>query len=136
MGRGIHSPVFVDDLVEGIVRAGEAPAAAGRVITLSGGVGVPTREFFSHYTRMLGMGEAPVVPTPLALAGAAGFDAVARVRRVPNELTPAAVRYLAERRGTYSIAAAAELLDWTPAVDVEAGMERCEAWLRTEGLIA
>jgi nucleoside-diphosphate-sugar epimerase len=135
MGRGIHSPVFVDDLVEGIVRAAHAPAAAGRVITLSGGTGVPTREFFAHYTRMLGLGDPPVAPTAVALAGAAAVDALARARRVPNELTPAAVRYLADRRGTYSIAAAADLLGWRPVVGVAEGMERCEAWLRSEGLL-
>ena len=69
-GRGIHSPVYVDDLVEGIVRAAQAPAAAGRVITLSGGVGVETREYFGHLGRMAGR-KVPAVPTAVALAGAA-----------------------------------------------------------------
>lgn len=135
MGRGIHSPVFVDDLVAGIARASEAPDAAGRVLTLSGGIGVETREFFAHYSRMLGGKRPPVVPTAVAVAGAAAVDGLARLRRAPNELTPAAVRYLAERRGTYSIAAARELLDWRPAIGVAEGMERCEAWLRSEGIL-
>jgi nucleoside-diphosphate-sugar epimerase len=133
-GRGIHSPVFVDDLVEGIVRAAEAPAAAGRVITLSGGAGVETRDYFGRLGRMVGR-SVPAVPTPLAVAGAAALHRAARVRGVHNELTPDGVRYLAYRRGTYGIGTAGALLDWGPAVDLDQGMARTEAWLRAEGLL-
>jgi nucleoside-diphosphate-sugar epimerase len=133
-GRGIHSPVYVDDLVEGIVRAAQSPAAAGRVITLSGGVGVETREYFGYLGRMAGR-RVPTVPTSVALAGAVATDRLARLRRVPNEVTPPVVRYLAERRGTYGIDTARELLDWAPQVGLEEGMARTEEWLRGEGLI-
>ena len=122
-GRGIHSPVYVDDLVEGIVRACTAPEAAGRVITLSGGVGVPTREYFGYFGRWLGR-RVPRGPTPVVLAGAAALDRLARLRGTPNELTPDGVRYLAHRRGTYGIATARELLDWQPRVGLDEGMAR------------
>jgi nucleoside-diphosphate-sugar epimerase len=134
-GRGIHSPVYVDDLVEGIVSAAGLDAAAGQVVTLSGGIGVPTREFFGHYARMLGRRGVPTVPTPVALAAAAAQDQVARIRGKVNEVTPNGVRYLALRRGTYGIAKARELLGWAPAVALEEGMSRTEAWLRDEGLV-
>jgi nucleoside-diphosphate-sugar epimerase len=134
-GRGIHSPVYVDDLVEGIVRAAEAEQAAGRVITLSGGLGVPTAEFFDHYARMLGRRRVPTGPTGPLIALAAAQDRIARLRGTVNEVTPAAVRYLARRRGTYSIATARELLGWEPQVDIEEGMARTEQWLRAEGLL-
>ena len=134
-GRGIHSPIYVDDLVAGIIRAAEADAAAGQVITVSGGVGVETREFFGHYARMLGRRSVPTVPTRVALAGAGIQNAIARLRGTVNEVTPAGVRYLALRRGTYAIGRARELLDWTPAVGLEEGMRRTEAWLRERGLV-
>jgi nucleoside-diphosphate-sugar epimerase len=135
LGRGIHSPVYVDDLVEGIIRAAASDKASGQVITLSGGVGVETRAFFDHYSRMLGHRKAPVVPTFVALAGAWATDRVARVRGTANDLTPAGVRYLALRRGTYGVGKARELLDWSPAVSLDEGMKRTEAWLREQGLI-
>ena len=50
-GHGIHSPIYVDDVVDGIVRAATTPAAAGRVVTLSGGVGVETRDYFGRFER-------------------------------------------------------------------------------------
>ncbi len=133
-GRGIHSPVFVDDLVEGIVRAAQAPAAAGRVITLSGGTGVETREYFGHLGRIAGL-RVPRVPTAAALAGARALDRLARVRGTHNELTPDGVRYLAQRRGTYGIGTAAELLGWAPRVGLEEGMDRTARWLRDERLV-
>lgn len=133
-GRGIHSPVFVDDLVDGIVRACATPAAAGRVVTLSGGVGVETREYFGHLGRIAGL-RVPAVPTAVAMAGARALDAAARLRGIQNELTPHGVRYLARRRGTYGIATAKELLGWTPRVGLDEGMARTERWLRDAGLV-
>jgi nucleoside-diphosphate-sugar epimerase len=133
-GRGIHSPVYVDDLVDGITRSLTAPAAAGRVITLSGGQGVPVGEYMNHLARMIGV-RVPTVPTALALAGAAALDRLTRVRRVPNELTPDGVRYLAHRHGTYGIGTAKALLDWSPKVGLDDGMARTEHWLRDQQLI-
>jgi nucleoside-diphosphate-sugar epimerase len=134
-GRGIHSPVYVDDLVAGIIAAAEADAAAGQVITLSGGAGIETRAFFGHYARMLGRRGVPAVPTRVALAGAAVQDRIAGLRGAINEVTPNGVRYLALRRGTYGIGRARELLAWSPAIGLDEGMARTEAWLRAEGLI-
>jgi len=134
-GRGIHSPVYVDDLVAGIVAAAGSDAAAGQVITLSGGIGIETREFFAHYARMLGQRGVPAVPTAVALAGAAAQSRIAKMRGKVNEVTPDGVRYLALRRGTYGIGKARELLGWAPAVSVDEGMARTEAWLRAQQLI-
>jgi nucleoside-diphosphate-sugar epimerase len=134
-GRGIHSPVYVDDLVAGIIAAAESDAAAGQVITLSSGVGVETRTFFGHYARMLGRRGVPTVPMRVALAGAAAQSAIARLRGKVNEVTPDGVRYLGLRRGTYGITKARELLGWSPAVGLDEGMARTEAWLRAEGLV-
>jgi nucleoside-diphosphate-sugar epimerase len=44
------------------------------------------------------------------------------------------MRYLA-RRGTYSIEKARRLLGYEPAVALDEGMRRTEAWLREQGLL-
>jgi nucleoside-diphosphate-sugar epimerase len=134
-GRGIHSPIYVDDLVDGIVSAASSEAAAGQVITLSGGVGVETQRFFDRYARMLGRRAVPSAPTSVLLAAASVQDRLARLRGKVNELTPSGVRYLALRRGTYGIGKARELLGWSPAVGLDEGMARTEGWLRREQLI-
>src|SRR5687767_4131822 len=60
MGRGMLSPVYVDDLLEGVRLAGSRPEAAGQVFTVTGERSVSTREFFGHYARMLGRRGVPV----------------------------------------------------------------------------
>ncbi len=130
MGRGIFSPVYIDNLVDGIVAAAESDEAAGAVITLTDGAGVEAQEFFGHYARMLGLSRVRSLPTPVVVGLA---EALRRVRP-GGEVTPAAARYLA-RRGTYSIERARTLLSYRPAVGLGEGMERSEAWLRAEGLL-
>jgi nucleoside-diphosphate-sugar epimerase len=133
-GRGMHSPVHVDDLVGGIVLAASSDDAGGRTFILTGPEHVAIGDFLGHYARMLGKPPPRSVPYRVARAGAAAMDAVARVRGVRHELTPAAIDY-AMRRGTYSIARARAELGYAPQLDVAEGMRRTEGWLRAEGLV-
>jgi len=134
MGRGIFSPVYVDDLVAGLVLAAERPEAAGQVFTLTGGIGVTCAEFFSHYYRVLGKRGPVCLPTSIALAGASVAGALARVRGQRSEVNSVSMRYLA-RRGTYSIEKARRTLGYEPAVTLDDGMRRTEAWLREQQLL-
>ena len=132
---GVHSPVYVSDVVSGILAAAASPRAAGEIVTLSGGKGVPTGEYFDHYARMLGRKGVPRLPRSAMLGAAALQARVATGLGRTIELSPAAVRYLADRRGTYNIGKAAELLDWHPRVGLEAGLESTRTWLASQGLI-
>ena len=134
-GRGLLSPVYVDDLVEGVVRASTAPEAAGGIFTVTGREEVTTAAFVGHYARMLGVPQPRTAPTPVVRAGARVLDAVARLRGARNEITPATVDYLS-RRGGYSIERARAVLGYEPAIDLAEGMRRTEAWLRSAGLLA
>lgn len=133
-GRGIHSPVYVDDLVEGVVRAATVPEAAGRIFILTGSEHMPIREFMGHYSLMLDARLPRTAPAALIRQAARLFDAVARVRGQRNEITPAAVDYLTGR-GTYSIRRARTVIGYKPAHDLSSGMALTEEWLRSEGLI-
>ncbi|NLT06688.1 MAG: NAD-dependent epimerase/dehydratase family protein [Solirubrobacterales bacterium] len=133
-GRGTFSPVYVDDLVDGLVRAATVPEAAGEVITVSGGADVPARDFFGHYFRMLGRRGPLCLPTPVAVAGARLAGGLERLRGRETEINATSMRYLA-RPGGYSIAKARRLLGYEPAVGLDEGMRRTEAWLRERGLV-
>jgi nucleoside-diphosphate-sugar epimerase len=132
LGRGIFSPVYIDNLVDGIVAA-SGPAGAGGVFTLSDGVGVTTREFFGHYARLLGR-RLPVLPTGAAVALASAAALGARATRQETEINAAAARYLA-RTGTYAIDRARTVLGYDPQVSLAEGMERTAAWLREQALV-
>jgi nucleoside-diphosphate-sugar epimerase len=125
--RGIFSPVYVGDLVEGIAAAARGPA--GRVYTLAGGTGVPNERYFGPIAALVGR-RPPIVALPVALAAAR----VGERLRLHEDVNPLAVRYFT-RRGTYSVARAREELGWEPRTTLEDGLERTCAWLRESGVV-
>jgi nucleoside-diphosphate-sugar epimerase len=134
-GRGVISPAYVDNLVDGYVLAGASGAAPGQIFTLSDGIGVENREFFAHHHRWLGVKGPRTAPTRLAVGLAAvNARALALLGR-QTEAVPAAVRYFT-RTGTYSIEKARSELGYEPAVGLEEGLERSRAWAEAEGLLA
>lgn len=134
MGRGIHSPVYVDDLVTGLVLATTHPAAAGQVFTIAGPRGVRCDEYFGHLYRMLGRRGPLGLPTPVAVALSAAADRANRLRGQRTEVNAISMRYFT-RTGTYSIEKAGRILGYAPQVDLDEGMARTEEWLRAEGLL-
>lgn len=134
MGKGIFSPVYVDNLVDGVLAAARSEAADGQVLTISDGTAPTTREFFGHYFRMLGRRGPLCVPTPLALAAVTVPEALARMTGRETEICRAAMSYLARDAG-YSIAKARGLIGYEPQVDLAEGMRRTEAWLRERGAL-
>jgi nucleoside-diphosphate-sugar epimerase len=133
-GNGIFSPVYVDDLVDGLLLAAEKPAASGQVFTLSGGVGVPCREFFGHYYRMLGKRGPLCTPTGFAVAAAAAAARTTALVGGTTEINTVSMRYFT-RTGTYSIDTARRMLGYAPAVGLAEGMARTEQWLRAQRLV-
>jgi nucleoside-diphosphate-sugar epimerase len=130
-GKGIFSPVYVDNLVDGVVLAAASPDAVGQVFTLSDGVGIPNREFFAPYAELVGR-RLITLPTPVAMAAARVVQRAARNRPGDNDVNPIALRYML-RRGTYSNAKARRVLGWEPAVSVEEGLVRTVDWLHSQG---
>jgi nucleoside-diphosphate-sugar epimerase len=133
-GRGIHSPVYIDNLIDGVELAAVSPEAVGQVITLSDGVGVPYREFFTPYAELVGR-RLITLPAPVAMGIAAVVQRAARLAPGDNEINTGSARYFM-RRGTYSTAKARQLLAWEPRVSVEEGLRRTLAWLRDQGIAA
>ena len=133
-GRGIFSPVYVDNLIEGIQSVARLETAAGQVFNLGDGVGVETRTFFGHYSRMLGKGPIRSVPTAIAIPLADLAGGALRLLGHESEISGASMRMLA-RRATYSIDKARRLLGYEPKIDLDEGMRRSERWLTDRGLL-
>lgn len=133
-GSGICNPVYVDNLVDALLLAATRPEAEGRDYIVSDGAGVPWREFFGYYGRMVGQDRLPSFPTTIALAVAAAAGIGAKLTGKAAPITPEAVRFLT-RRATYDVARARRELGYAPRVGLDDGMRNTEAWLRAEGIL-
>jgi len=132
-GRGVFSPLYVENLIDAVELLGDHEGSAGRVLNVTDGVGIPCREFFGHYSRMLGKGAPPVLPTLAAIGLAAVPEAAARIGGTDTDSNRSAMRWLA-RPGTYSIERA-RALGFAPAVGIDEGMRETEKWLGEHGLL-
>ncbi len=130
-GRGIHSPIYIDNLVDAVMLAAASADAEGQVFTISDGIGVPCREFFAPYAELVGR-KLITLPTPVGIAAAGAIRHLLRLARSDNDVNPASVRYML-RRGTYSNAKARHVLGWEPRVGVEEGLAQTVGWLRDQG---
>lgn len=134
-GRGIFSPVYIDNIVDGIALAASSPAGAGQVFTISDGIGVTTADFFGRYATLLGARPIRTLPTSVAASLAAAAARVEKLLGQSSEMNRSSALYLA-RRGTYSIEKARRMLGYLPCVSLDEGFERTARWLRDQGMIA
>jgi nucleoside-diphosphate-sugar epimerase len=81
-GRGIFTPIYIDNLVDGIVLAAGTKEAAGQVLNLTDGIGIENRKFFGYYAHLLGK-TIPVVRESRTQSLALKALAVDRVNRLP-----------------------------------------------------
>ena len=118
-GDGVMTLVFVDDLVDAIVRALREPRAAGRAYTVWDGSPVPAREYFER------LGGRPVrtLPAPILRAAARAFG-----------MGPAAVTFVT-RKAVYPNARARHELGWRPSTTLDVGMARTREWARAAGVL-
>jgi nucleoside-diphosphate-sugar epimerase len=134
-GRWTFSPVYIDDLVDGVVLAAASSAGAGQIFNITHGTGVSCAAFFDHHWRWLGRkGSIPSLPKGIAMAVAEAGGQLARWAGRHSELGRGTLGLFA-RPGTYSIEKARRLLGFEPKVDLADGMCRTESWARERGLI-
>jgi nucleoside-diphosphate-sugar epimerase len=127
-GSGGHAyPVYVDDVVDMLIRCAAIPQAAGEAFTcVDHSIGWP--QFFGYYGDMAG--RAPRrVPVPVARI----IAAAAEVLPLGIPLTRDQLKqYLRDLQ--FPTVKAAAVLDWQVQVPLDQGMARSEAWLREAGL--
>ncbi len=135
-GRGMFSPIYIDDLVDGILLAAGLPEGVGQIFNLLGVAPVPAREFFAHHVRWAGGSGPPrsfSTPTAIRIAGVA--STLSKLLGRPTEASPETMRMLSKDHAP-SCEKARRLLGYVPRVDLDEGMRRTEAALREEGAIA
>lgn len=132
-GRGTFTPVYIDDLLDGVMLAAGLDSGRGQIFILAGDGGVPCREFFAHHWRWAGRrGVPPGLPLAVARQVTRAVWELNRRLGKRDETCPDAILMLA-RPGAYSIDKARRLLGYAPKVSLAEGMRRSEAWLLGSG---
>lgn len=134
-GETLYHLVYIDDLVDGILRCGEDPDAVGEVYILAGPQPVTINELVAAIAEAVD-GEVPGWHLPLApvYAAAAVCEAVCRPLRIQPPLYRRRMDFFRKDRA-FEISKAREELGFAPRVGTEEGVRRTAAWYRDQGLL-
>lgn len=134
-GTGCFTPVYIDDLIDGVMLASGLPEGAGQIFILAGEHSVSCQQFFQYHWRWAGQSKnIPSLPLKAALLLTRALAKMNRLLNKPSEVTPDAM-LMFSRQGGFSIDKAKQRLGYQPKVSLEEGMQRSEAWLREVGAL-
>ncbi|HXG02313.1 MAG TPA: NAD-dependent epimerase/dehydratase family protein [Candidatus Binatia bacterium] len=132
-GSNRHHPIYIDDLVDGLLLAAATEAAVGGVFVLAGPDILTTREMVAIIGRQLG---APPtlgsIPLPPVLAAARLVEAVARPLGIRPPLHRRRVAFFVKSYA-FSPQRAKDVLGFVPQTGFERGMAETLAWYREHG---
>lgn len=132
-GDSLLHPIYIDDLVAGMLRAAQQPAR-GHVYHLVGERPLPIRELAAAIAAALGK-RLPRWHLPLWLARAAAL--LLEALPLPPErlpLTRSRLAFMTESRA-YRGERTRRDLGFAPRIDLATGLQRTVAWYRQEGLL-
>ncbi|HKG35522.1 MAG TPA: NAD-dependent epimerase/dehydratase family protein [Solirubrobacterales bacterium] len=132
-GDGVMLPVYVDDLVDGILVALSQGEAGEAYTAWKDDEPVTFEEYLNRYSGMAGTRPARHLPRPLLRGVGVAMETASRLTGRPPEMTRHAVT-LIDRRGSVS-AGRLRSLGWEPRVGLDEGLARTEQWLRAEGFL-
>jgi nucleoside-diphosphate-sugar epimerase len=127
-GKGHAHPIFIENLIDGLLLTAVKEQAAGLAFNFVDRA-VSWRQWFEYYGEMCGRKprSMPLWPARLALLLAERLPLGLSVDR--NLIA------FYDNRSVYPIARARRVLDYQPRVDLQQGMAQTEAWLRQENAL-
>lgn len=133
-GRHLCKPIFIENLVDGLILCAKVEAAVGQAINFTDNAPIPWRDFFGAYGRMLGVDSFPSMPFALAWLIGLFNEIAAALTNKKAGLNRKVIKAL-RSSNSFSNQKARDLLGWEPKVGFSEGMQRTAAWLRAEGYI-
>jgi nucleoside-diphosphate-sugar epimerase len=129
-GRGSMTATWIDNLVDGIVLCLDVHGAPGHVFTFHDGLDLDCKTYLTRLCQAAGV--APpraALPKPVAFGFARLLGALFSALPGDPPVTYHGLHWL-NRRATYSLKEAREILGWAPQVGLDEGMRRLAAHLR------
>jgi nucleoside-diphosphate-sugar epimerase len=127
--------VYIDDLVEGFIRAMRTPDIAGEAFIIGGPHYVPLREYIEAAARAVGA-PSPAIRLPYGVMDAAAgvCERLCVPLRIRPPISRRRVRFFKNNRA-FSIAKARERLAFVPKIGLDEGMRQTVAWYREQGYL-
>jgi nucleoside-diphosphate-sugar epimerase len=128
-------PIYIDDMIEALVRCGQRAAAVGECFHLAGREPVPLADLAGAIARAGGTRLPPgYIPVPAARAVAVLGDQLPPRLRRSAPLTRTRLDFLTHSR-VYDVTKARRLLGFAAATDLPTGAARTMSWYRQQGLL-
>lgn len=132
-GRGHCMPVHIADVCALAMLLAEHPNASGEAFNCTPDPGISWRQFLSAYAALKGHQRWIGLPTSAAFALQPVISALAPRGSLMKDLRDLLPLNL--RPYTFSMAKAKRLLDWTPQISFEKGIQSCVPYLKEIGLL-
>lgn len=129
-GAGLFQPIFIDDVVDGILLAAQK-GKVGESYILCGEEILTFREYFQQLADIVEVDKLPSVPYRFAMTMATLAEAFAKLTNAIPPFTRTGVRGT-YRQDTYSIKKAQKELGFKPKTITREGIKKIRAWWKTE----
>jgi nucleoside-diphosphate-sugar epimerase len=127
-GSGLIQPIYIDDLVEGIIAAARR-GRLGESYILCGNEVVTFKQYFGYFTRMLHKKHLPSVPGWAAITLAALSEWLGTISHRPPIFTRSEIKS-SMTTVAFNGAKAFKELGFQPKVSLEKGMAKIGEWLK------
>lgn len=131
-GAGLLQPIYIDDLVDGIMLAAQK-GRIGESYIMCGPETVTVRDFFDYFLKMAGRKRIPSLSKKISLKIGALAELVTKY--TPLSITTTEVIRGITMQAIYSNGKARRELGFEPKIFLEEGMKRVKKCLQEEGYI-
>jgi len=128
-GRGLIQPIYIDDLVDGIIAAARR-GRRGESYILCGNEVVTFKQYFEYFTGMLHKKSLPSVPGWAAITLAALTEWLGKAIHRPPIFTRSEIKS-SMTTIAFNGAKAFDELGFKPKISLEQGMAKVSEWLKT-----
>jgi nucleoside-diphosphate-sugar epimerase len=126
---------YIDDVVDGFLRAASVPGIDGEAFIVGGSDYVPLEAYIDTAADAVGASPPRVrLPYALMYSAAWGCERVCAPFGVEPPLHVRRVRFFRNNRA-FSIDKARDVLGYSPKIDLRDGMRRTVAWYKAQGLL-
>lgn len=134
-GENLHHLIYIDDLIDGLLKSGEDENAVGKTFVLAGPAAVTTRDMVSAVARELGARPPRwrIPMTPMLLAARA-TEGILRPLGVQPPLHPRRMNFY-RKSFSFSMEEARDAIGFSPRVGLEEGVRATARWYAEENLL-